>query len=215
LVPHAREVLREEGLPGIRLRALDATVYRRVIVVRGALVERPAAVHPGAAGVEYSELRPEEASSYAEIRPETPEAEVRRRLDANQSCLVGRLYGRLVHARWADFDRLESPHLGISFALLPTVVHAHDVFTAPAARRRGISAGAGDVHDQLLRERGMRTLVSTVWPGNVAGMAMQRPLGRTVCGSLVALRLGPARMAIRRGMPSGLLGQSQRFAPAS
>lgn len=207
----AGEVLREEGLSGLRVRALDATVYRRLIMVSRPL-EMPAPDPPAEAGeVDFSFLGVDEAPAYALLRPDSAAVETERRLLEGHRCLVGRRDGELVHARWFSSKRLDSAYLGLSFELCPKVVYAHDVFTAAGARRLGISVSAPRHYRGILWEEGVRILLGSIWQGNVAGLRMVQAHGHQRLGALGALRLGRLRVPVRRQMPAGYVGSAHRF----
>ncbi len=209
-----REILRDEGASGLWLRGLDATVFRRMI-----LLARPLSAAPSQrpserpTGVEYSFLRPDEVAEYSALRPDTPAAETARRLAAGHRCLVGRLDGVVVHARWISIERLESAYLGFWFELGPTTAYVGDAFTAAAARRTGISLEATAHYREALEREGVRTVLAAVWPNNIAGSGYVHTIGQRRIGTLATLRLGPARIPLRRGALDAHLGHARRFRP--
>lgn len=208
----ALAVLRAKGLTGFALRALDSTVYRRLLVHTRSLLA-PAAQKPlpGAGDADFSLLGRDEVEEYRLLRPDTPAAEVRRRLDAGQRCIVARLGGEVVHARWCETDRFESAYLGFALELLPGFAYSYDAFTARRARRLGIATAATHHSDALLRAEGAVTTLGSVWPGNAAAIAMFTALGRTPIGSLGALHLGHRRRLIRHRLADGYVGAAHRF----
>jgi len=209
-VRRTREILRDEGPSGLWLRGLDATVYRRMI-----LFARPLTATPSQrpTGVEYSFLRRDEIAEYSALRPDTPATETARRLAAGHRCLIGRLDGAVVHARWISTERLESEYLGFSFELGGTTAYVGDAFTAAAARRRGISFEATAHYRETLEGEGVRTVLAAVWPNNRAGSGYVHKAGQRPIGSLATLRLGPARIPLRRGALDQHLGPARRFRP--
>lgn len=213
----ASELLRSEGVAGVRLRVLDATVYRRLIVHTRSLRRSSPAPGPEttAGAAAYSLLEADEVTAYRLLRPDTPAAEVRRRLDAGQLCMVARLDGAVVHARWCSTERLESAYLGFAIELLPGIAYSYDSFTAPRARRLGIAIEATQRTDALLEEGGAATTLGSVWPGNAAAIAMFTKLGRSPIGSLGSLRVGRRRRLIRHRLASGYVGTAHRFEPGA
>jgi GNAT superfamily N-acetyltransferase len=209
----ALEVLRREGVAGLRIRALDATVYRHLLISRRVLsiptrggVELPR-------GIELTFLEADGADEYAVFRPDAEPAETERRLGAGHRCIVARRGGRIIHARWFSPDRLESAYLGLAFELPSDTVYAHDIFTAPDARRQGISVAAASLYRDTCLAEGYRTALGSLWPGNSPGAAMLRANGQELIGAVGAIKLGARRIPILRWMPEGHLGRAHRFEP--
>ena len=209
----ALQVLRGEGISGLRQRGLDATVYRHLIITARSLddrrLDRDDVVEPP--GVDFSFLGLDSADDYASLRPDSLPVETNRRLTTGQLCLIGRRGGEIVHARWFSEERLESSYLGLSFELPPDAVYAHDVFTARSARKLRISVSAAPYYEEMLRHKDVRTILGSVWPGNSAGLAMVQAHGHERVGTLGAIRLGRARIAVRHRMPAGYIGAAGRF----
>lgn len=210
----ALDVFRQEGVAGVRLRALDATVYRRLLITaRGLRSEDSPVEEIKAAGLEVSFLEPRELEAYAAFRPDAAPSETRRRFDAGHRCVVARRGGRIVHGRWISPEQLESPYLGLSFDLPATSVYVHDTFTAAEARRQRISLMVSTWYRGALRDEGVRTVLGSTWPGNAPAMAMLRANDQDLIGAIGTIRLGPARIPLRRGMRPGYIGSAHRFAP--
>ena len=202
-------------MAGLRRRALDATVYRHLLISCRPLAERTEEAPPTVAGLEVAFLERERIDDYAELRPDSAPAETRRRFDAGHRCMVGRLDGRILHARWISNELLESAYLGLAFELPRTSAYVYDTFTAASARRRGISVAASAFYREVLREEGMERALGSLWPGNRPARGMLERAGQELVGAVGAVRVGPARFAVRRRMPAGYLGQARRFEPAA
>lgn len=212
----ALAAFREEGISGVRLRALDATLYRRLLISARALRDEDAAgAAPAPAALEMSFLDPGELGDYGEFRPEVSPGETRRRLDQGHRCVVARRDGAIVHARWISPERLESSYLGLSFDLPAGSVYIHDTFTAKGARRQGISLVVAPWYRRVLRGEGMQVMLGSTWPGNAPAREMLRASDQELIGSIGAIRLGSARIPVTRGMPPGHVGAARRFTPAS
>lgn len=209
----ALEVLRDEGLSGLGQRGLDATVYRHLIITARSLDDRRPYRDDVAepSGVDFSFLALDSTDDYASLRPDSLPSETNRRLATGQLCLIGRRDGEIVNARWISEERLESSYLGLSFELPRDSVYVHDVFTARSARKLRISVNAAPHYEEMLRRKGVRTILGSVWPGNSAGLAMVQAHGHERVGTLGAIRLGRARIAVRRRMPTGYVGAASRF----
>lgn len=209
----ALEVLRREGVAGLRIRALDATVYRHLLIsARPLATPEPAGVGL-ATDVGLSFLDPGQADAYAAFRPDADPSETQRRLAEGHRCMAAWREGRIVHARWISPRRLESAYLGLAFELPSGAVYVHDTFTAPEARRQGITVASGVYYRDALRAEGIRTALGSIWPGNAPGMAMLRANGQELIGAVGAIRLGSRRIPVMRWMPPGYLGTAHRFSP--
>lgn len=207
----ALELLRSDGPAAIWWRALEHTIYRRLtFLARPVRAAQPTRL--GAEAVAFSLLDPGETGEYGTLRPDVPAAETRRRIAAGERCLVGRLDGELVHARWFAHRRVEIPYLGHSFELEPGVVYAYDGFTAPAARGLRISAG-GPAGEAIIRGWRARSILVAVWPENAAGAGLAARLGYEPIGTVAVVRAGRRHMRLMRRIPGGYLGAAGPLAP--
>lgn len=203
------EVLRTEGIAGLWWRGLGVTVYRRLLFVARPN-DRPAPGRP-VDGLEMAELESGGLAAYARLRPDTPAAEVERRLGAGQRCLLVWAEGEPVSARWFTLARAEAHYLGLGFELAPGVAYVYDVYTSRAARGRRISEAVRYSYEVALREQGVDRLLGTVMPGNEGGLGLVRGAGYEPIGHVGSLRAGTARLPIRRIEP-GYLGDAHRLA---
>jgi GNAT superfamily N-acetyltransferase len=206
------EVLREEGLRGLWIRALAVTVYRRLLLFALDLAQYPGADgQPD--GLEVGELDITLIGEYRRMRPDTPAAEVRRRLAAGQSCIFVRRSGKLISARWIDTRRAEVEYLGLSFGLPPGAAHLYDVYTAPEARRARVGRATFPRYVAMLSGMGIERLIVTSLPENVGGVGLIRSAGYRPIGRVGAIRLGPLRASVGP-LRHPDLGDGRRFDPA-
>lgn len=207
------EVFREEGLRGLWIRALAVTVYRRLL-----LFALDLASYPGAEGrpdeLEVGELDAALIDEYRRMRPDTPAAEVRRRLEAGQTCIFVRRSGAMVSARWIDTRRAEVEYLGLSFALPPGVAHLYDVYTSPQTRRARVGRASFPRYVSMLSGIGVERLIVTSLPENRAGVGLIRAAGYRPIGRIGVIRLGPLRASVGPLRHRDLEG-GRRFEPAS
>jgi len=90
----------EEGwIAAILFKVLGETVYRRMIVMECSLDE-PVDAPRARVDVEVDLLDMAAAADYRRLRPETPDDEIRRRLDAGHWCAVARIEGRALSVCW-------------------------------------------------------------------------------------------------------------------
>lgn len=204
-----REVLREEGLRGLWIRGLGVTVYRRLLLFSLDLSEYPGAGRQPD-GLEVGELDLDSVDEYGLMRPDTPAAEVRRRLESDQSCIFVRRGERMVSARWIDRREAEVEYLGLTYELPPGVGHLYDVYTAPEARRARIGRVTFPRYVAMLHQLGVERLLVTGLPENEAGIGLIKAAGYRPVGLIGAIRLGPLRAGVRR-IPPGHLGRAHRF----
>ncbi len=185
------------------------TVYRRLIFVAREIDESPL---PGEAELEleFEELGAGALPEYARLRTDARPGDAAGRLRRGQCCILARHRGEIVNARWYSVQRAEVPYLGLAFELAPGVGYVYDVFTAPAARGRRVGAVSRLRCEALLREAGAKALLGTVMPENRAGLGLVEGAGYRPLGTVGCLRLGPARVPVRR-IPAGYLGASMRF----
>lgn len=204
----AIDVLRAEGVRGLWWRGLGVTVYRRLIIVARPLESGPP---PGAAKIAVAtELLDEKTvADYLTLRPDTPAAEVERRLRSGQRCVLVRHQGAPVSARWFATRRADIEYLDLVFDLPPGVAYVYDVYTDPQARGLGISAAVRSHYETMLREEGCHTLLGTAMPENAAGRKLVGGAGYEPVGTLGCVRLGPLRIPVRRGT-SDYVGRSSR-----
>jgi GNAT superfamily N-acetyltransferase len=206
---HIVEVFREEGLRGLWIRALGVTVYRRLLLFSLDLSDYPGSGRQPE-GLEVGELDLGLVDEYRRMRPDTPTAEVRRRLGAGQSCIFVRRAGRLVSARWIDRRCAEVEYLGLSYELPPGVGHLYDVYTAPEARRARIGRATFPRYVSMLTGLGIERLLVTGLPENRAGIGLIEAAGYKPVGRIGAIRLGRLRAGVRR-IPPDHLGRAHRF----
>jgi L-amino acid N-acyltransferase YncA len=190
-------MVREEGVRPLVFGVLAETVYRRLVVLERALDE-PAGEPPPGLRLEVGELREEDLDEYEEIRPGHRGKAVGR-LAAGQRCFAARIDGELAGVRWVA---TRAPHLEYLDLVLPLAageVLSHDGFTAPAFRRRGVSALVQATVHELLRAEGHRRVLRVVLPENRAGLADAARAGFRARGRVGYVRLGPWRLELHAG----------------
>lgn len=199
-------LLGNEGPAPVWWRVLERTVYRRLrFLTRPVEFSGPPRPAPALGSLEFSQLDPGEIDAYGRLRPDVPEAETRRRLEAGERCLVALRAGELIHARWFARERVQIPYLGHSFELEPSVVYAYDGFTAPEARRQLVGLG-GPAPDAVIGDWGARATIVSVWPENTAGANLAIRLGYEPIGTVAAWRAGTRRLRLIRRLEAGYLG---------
>lgn len=188
----AIEVLRTEGVWSLWFKVLGETVYRRVVLMERLLDEPVAEVTPRLPMV-VGLLRDTEVDDYITLRPETDPAEVRRRLQAGQTCFVARYEGRIVHACWVATGRVWIDYLAREIALAPDEVYSYESFTAPDARGQNVAAARLAVMQQTLRQAGCHRIVAVMVPENKVAFRPVEKVGYRRVGVLRTVRVGPWR----------------------
>jgi hypothetical protein len=191
-LPIARgwDVLRREGLSSFWVKLLAATVFRQLILVERPLDE-PVPEVKAAADVEVAILDASEIAEYRRFRPDTPEAEIRARLDAGQRCFAARHAGRIVSARWAAVDRVWIDYLSCELALAPGEGYPYDLYTAPEFRGHAFSPATSAAMLRHFQGAGFRRMVGTVLPGNEASFRASAKTGYRPCGRIGCVGMGP------------------------
>ena len=207
----ALALLRADGPGAIWWRLLEHTVYRRLeFLARPVEPAAPRHADPDPE-LSFSLLEPSDVGAYAQLRPDVPVAETRRRLAAGERCQVGSHRGELVHARWFAFEQVAIPYLGHSFVLAPGVVYIYDGFTAAGFRRMRVGTGAPSF-EATFGSAAAHTLLAAVWPENRAGAALAHRLGYESVGTLVAMRAPRGWRVSGRRLADGYLGAATPLA---
>jgi GNAT superfamily N-acetyltransferase len=182
--------------------ALAELGVRRVTVYRVGIKEALARGEP-VPGVTLGLLSHRQVSAYVALRPDTPESEVRRRLQDGAECVAAWRDGLLVATRWLRTGKAEIAYLGAAMSVSPGVWYAFDAFTLPEERRRGISGMVTAALVKRAQNLGATAVINAVVPENREGRGLARrsePLG-----VLRSLRLGRWRIVASR-LPPGYLG---------
>jgi SAM-dependent methyltransferase/GNAT superfamily N-acetyltransferase len=201
LPARALTMLRTEGLRGIGVRILAATVYRRLLVLALPLDDTRGPAAPSR--VEIRTLEATALDEYLRFRPGSEEAALARRFRAGARCFVALHEGRIVHAGWATTGPAWIEYLGCEFPLAPGDVFQFDSFTAPEFRGRGFAQARITAMAGVLRAEGRRRLLAAVWPENTAGLRPLTAMGYRVVGRVTVTRLGPWRRVRVRGVHQG------------
>lgn len=180
------------------VRALAATVYRRVVVMERrldhTLPEVAARVPARVALLTLGDLEP-----YARLRPDAEATIARRRLAQGHQCFVVWHEGEIVHVGWAATRDAWVDYLDCAFPLGAGDVYQFDSFTAPAFRGLDLAGARIAWMARCLRESGFRRLFAVVWPENTAGFRPLEKMGYQRCGWLRVVRLGRWRRVVASG----------------
>lgn len=209
LAHRVARVAREEGFRGLWWRSLSATAYRRLVIAARAISDAPPAAE-ASMELEFEPLLPAGIPGYLRLRSDQSAEQIERRLASEQRCVLVRHQGEIVSARWFTIATAELEYLGLRFELPERTAYVYDVFTAPAARKRGISAQTRGGYEQSLRRLGVEQLLGSFMPENTAGLALVEGAGYRAVGSVGCVRLPGVRIPVRR-LPPGYLGRSERI----
>lgn len=190
-------------------RSLGLTVYRRLVLVAREVDDHPPS-RRSRPRISFEFLEPGHLDDYLGLRPGLAAAEVERRLETGQRCVLARVEGDVVSARWLATGCAEMPYLDHAFDLPEGVVYVHDVYTSRAARGRGVGAEGVAFAVGLLHSEGYRRLLATFMPGNVAGRGLVAAVGYRPLGTIACLRL-PGLRVLRQRVPPGYLGPARRL----
>lgn len=182
----------------LRVRALTATIYRRVVVMERrldhTLPEVAARVPARVALLTLGDLEP-----YVRLRPDAEATAARQRLAQGHQCFAIWHEGQIVHAGWAATRDAWVDYLGCAFPLGAGDVYQFDSFTAPAFRGLDLAGARIAWMARHLRASGFRRLFAVVWPENIAGFRPLEKMGYRRCGWLRVVRLGRWRRVVASG----------------
>ena len=196
------QALRTGGVAELWWRGLAVTAFRRLTVV---VRDRDApAPRTAAGGIDVAPI--EDPGVYRTLRPDTPEGEVRRRLDAGHACVGAWAAGRLIAARWMSRGIAEMPYLDLAFSLPPQVAYWYDSYTDPAFRGRGAHHAIDAAATEWMRDHRLTVQLSTVLPENLGGVRLVARTSSRRIGWVGCLR-GPrgVRVPVRR-VADGFVG---------
>lgn len=142
----------------------------------------PAPSHP--AGLEWATLTAADIPCLREINALMTPREARRHLDDGQTCLVGRVAGRLAHYRWDTTLPLRMPHFDLLFRPRPGDTLADESFTRPAFRGRGIDTAGVLMAYQWALANGCRRSLTLVASWNTPSQRTQSKAGRSLVGTV-------------------------------
>ena len=204
------QALRTGGVRELWWRGLAVTAFRRLIVVARDRDAQPRAI--AADGIDVAPI--DDPGPYRVLRPDTPAAEVRRRLAAGHACVGAWSGDRLVAARWLSRGDAEMPYLDLAFALPSHIAYWYDSYTDPAFRGRRAHHAIDAAATEWMRDHRLTVQLSTVLPENRGGVALVARTGSRRIGWVGCLR-GPrgVRVPVRR-VAEGFVGTARPM-PAS
>jgi len=134
------------------------------------------------------------------INPALSEAEIRRRLEEGQECLLGWIGESLVYYRWDATASPYLPYLGKTLRLSQGDINATDAFTHPAFRGRGIHAASTIVVLHRARDLGLSRFVTiTAWWNAPALRVILHKSRHSVVGTVGFWNAGPWRFYFTTG----------------
>ena len=119
------------------------------------------------------------------INPALSEAEIRRRLEEGQECLLGWIERSLIHYRWDATASPYLPFLGKRLCFLQGDIFATDIFTHPAYRGRGIQTASSIMALHRARDSGLsRFITMPAWWNAPSLRVNLQKTGRSVAGTV-------------------------------
>jgi GNAT superfamily N-acetyltransferase len=174
-------------------------LFREFVVVEHDLREPLPDVHRPA-GLSFRLLAPVDRARLSEINPSLSHAEIARRFNEGEVCLVGWLGREPVYYHWWITAR--PPFLSfirLPLLLEPSVLLSGDVFTRQAFRGQGIGR-AGKVEAwRWARDQGYRREIGFAAVWNVPSLRLSRSIGRRPVARVGWWQLGPWRRYVLRG----------------
>jgi SAM-dependent methyltransferase len=182
-------VARDEGLRSLWFKVLAELGYRRLLVMERPLDE-PLPDVPLRIPARIDLLTGADAAEYAAFRPDTDQAEIRRRLAAGHLCFVARHQGQIVHACWAVTGQAWVDYLQRELPLARDEVFHYDSFTAPEVRGCNLAPARVAVAARHFRAAGYHRLVALVVPESHRARRALEKAGYGVVGCVGYVGLG-------------------------
>jgi hypothetical protein len=166
-----------------------------VAVVRDLTRPRVTEAPPGGLGdLHWENLDTRGIRHIQEIHSSISLAEIHRRLDEGQECLLGWLGSTLVYYRWDTSHSAYLPFLGTVVSLEEGDTLVVEAFTHLAHRGRGIHSLASVQRLEAARARGMTRSITFVasWHAPSLRVGLTKVSGRSA-GTVTLWRFGPLR----------------------
>lgn len=192
-----REVLKDDGLKALWVKALGETVYRRAYLYALNLDTDP----PKTARLSASLLHEENCDALATLHPSLMRALVIERLRKNHLCFGVWEETRLVHAVWVGAGDVTLDYLGRAVSLETGDAYVYEGYSSPEYRRRGASHAAMAAVAAHLRGLGYRRILGIANPENRLGLTALPRWGYRRVGTLRCTRLGRRRWQFGRIPP--------------
>jgi len=189
-VRRARAILMAEGLHGVLCKVLDATIYRRTVLIERSLACSISEIHTRT-GVIVDRLQESDIPAYLELRARTDPSRLRRRMVERQWCFAARHDGRLIGVVWATKDPERLSALAWTPPLRPTEVYVYDLFVTPDARGGRVASKLLSAMLQYFQTAGYTRVVAAILLQECGVMRLYQQLGFGVYGEMSCLKIGP------------------------
>ena len=194
----AAEVLREGGVKALCFKVLGETIYRRMLFLERSLQRPPVPVTPGIP-VTFAALKPSDLEALSVLRPHRRPADLLRRLEAGEGCVIARHEGRLAGAMWFQTGTARVEYLRIRIPLEPDEAYLYDGFVHPELRENLIGRALLGFACRSLQDTGLRKLVFAVNQENRSALEAFSECGERTLGVIGVLKIGPwHRVLIRQ-----------------
>ena len=151
-------------------------------------------------GVEVENLPAEAAAVEAAVAalPAEHRFGIAERIADGDVCWVARIGGEVVYQMWVSIGSTYSYTLDRHFPLAATDVVEYGAYTVPAHRGRNIHSAVVSHVLAVLRERGMKRIVSVMEPDNEIALRMPRKLGLKTVGFAAFVEIFGIRVHVLR-----------------
>ena len=140
---------------------------------------------PANESLRWTPLTESQIDQVLAINPALSEAEIRRRWEDGQECLLGWIGEALAHYRWDATLSPYLPYLGKTLRFLEGDIHGTDNFTHPAFRGRGIYTASSIVALHRARDHGLSRSIGIVAWWNAPSLRVNlQKIGRSVAGTV-------------------------------
>jgi GNAT superfamily N-acetyltransferase len=197
-LPRLLDLAGTVGWPRALSIAARWLLLREYVVLSGEL--RPPLPETGPVlSLRWTDFSPADIPRLHRLNPALSVGEIRRRLQENQTCLIGWVDGSPVHYRWDTRRLTYLPYLRRRLRPRPGDTFLVEGFTAPAFRDRGLASTAVRIVLARAAAAGCTRFLTLVAAWNAPSLRTCQKAGLQPVGTVGCRVLGPCRRYFATG----------------